>query len=68
MSRSTLSAWRGKRIDDMSRDELVIALNEMHASYTAIARSTMSGHELDGVDMDMQQAGVAFNLFQTKVD
>jgi hypothetical protein len=38
----TLAAWGFKRIVDMSREELIDALNEMHRMYMDVARANMA--------------------------
>lgn len=43
----TLLAWQGKRLADMSRAELVSALNSLWQSYNAVNRKNLSGARLD---------------------
>lgn len=55
-SRSTLSAWRGKRLVDMTRAELIRALQELDASYTALARASLGSGELEPINISMDRA------------
>ena len=36
-----LSAWGNKRIADMSRNDLIVALNQLYESYKDISRTRM---------------------------
>lgn len=65
MSRLTLAAWGNKRIADMSRDELIAALNEASASYMAIARSTLNPSELKPITFEVKEAEKIFDSIQT---
>ena len=49
----TLAAFGTKRIADMSRDDLIDALNRMHRSYMAIARINMGAAEVPVFHEDM---------------
>lgn len=59
MSRVKLAACNGKRIDEMTRDELIAALEQMSASYMAIARLNM-GDELPIFTWSMEEADRRF--------
>lgn len=52
-----LTAWGLKRLDDMTRAELVEALRQVHRSYMAVLRSRMSAPELE----DGAPAGASFD-------
>lgn len=49
----TIAAFGLKRIADMTRDDLIAALNAMCRSYTAIARSNMGKDEVPVFHEDM---------------
>ena len=49
-----LAAFGGKRIADMTREELIEALNALHRSYMAIARTNMSKSEVPVFHEDME--------------
>lgn len=50
-----LVAFGTKRIVDMTRDELIDALNQMHRSYMAIARANMTTSEVPVFHEDMDK-------------
>ena len=54
-----LAASNGKRIEDMSREDLIEALNQITRSYIAIARLTM-GDELPVFTWSMEEADRRF--------
>jgi hypothetical protein len=63
----TLLAWGLKRIVDMSREELIDALNEMHRMYMDVARANMakSPTPLGRYDWSVEEADEAMRaLFQ----
>lgn len=42
-----LAAWQGKRLETMSRLELIQALQDLWRSYNAVNRRTVGAHALD---------------------
>lgn len=50
-----LAAWGMKRIVDMTRDELLAALNAMQRSYMAVIRSKMETNEVPVFHEDMEK-------------
>jgi hypothetical protein len=46
IQRMELVAWQEKRIEEMTRGELIDALRQLHKSYMDICRAKMSGNEL----------------------
>ena len=50
-----LAAWGAKRVDEMTRDEMLAALNAMHRSYMAIARANMQGGDVPVFHEDMDK-------------
>jgi len=54
-----LAACNGKRIEDMTRDDMIEALEQMSRSYIAIARVQMSG-ELPVFNWSMDEADRRF--------
>jgi len=48
-----IAAYGLKRIDDMSRDELIMALDEMHERYMELIRAKMRGSEVPVFHEDM---------------
>lgn len=55
-----LAAWGLQRIADMSREDLIRALNDSHRSYMAIARLQMSPSEVPQMSWSMEQAEARF--------
>ena len=55
-----LAAWGLQRIADMSREDLIRALNQSHRSYMAIARLQMSPSEVPQMAWSMEQADARF--------
>jgi hypothetical protein len=54
-----LAACNGKRIEDMTREDMIEALEQMSRSYMAIARLQMSG-ELPVFNWSMEEADRRF--------
>lgn len=50
-----LAAWGMKRIDDMNRDDLVVALNEMCLRYRMLCRERMTSSEVPVFHEDMNK-------------
>jgi hypothetical protein len=55
-----IAAWGLQRIADMSREDLIRALNQSHRSYMAIARLQMSPSEVPQMTWGMEQADARF--------
>jgi hypothetical protein len=55
-----LAAWGLQRIADMSREDLIRALNDSTRSYMAIARLQMSLSEVPQMEWSMEQADARF--------
>lgn len=50
-----LSAYGLKRVADMTRDDLIEALNEMHERYMMLVRSKMISNEVPVFHEDMEK-------------
>ena len=50
-----IAAYGLKRIDDMSRDELISALSDMHERYMLLIRSRMQSNEVPVFHEDLDQ-------------
>lgn len=50
-----IAAWGLKRIEDMSRDDLILALNEMHERYMMLIRARMYSNEVPVFHEDMDK-------------
>lgn len=50
-----IAAWGMKRIDDMSRDELIAALDAMHKRYMMLIRAKMKSSEVPVFHEDMDK-------------
>lgn len=50
-----IAAWGLKRIDDMSREELIAALDAMHERYMLLVRQKMMGSEVPVFHEDMDK-------------
>jgi len=55
-----LAAWGLQRIADMSREDLIRALNDSTRSYMAIARLQMSPSEVPHMTWGVEQADARF--------
>lgn len=50
-----LAAWGTKRIVEMTRDEMLAALNALHRSYMAVIRTKMETNEVPVFHEDMDK-------------
>ncbi len=50
-----IAAYGGKRIDDMTREDLIKALDEMHERYMMLLRSRMVTSEVPVFHPDMDE-------------